>query len=127
MSGFHHRQKLGERAVKNIWLFEVDGVTRLGQYQEPAGGNDALQKKPWFQAVILLITIDDDRRHAHASQTALKIIERWPVDLHTTHGVGGADLRMLAEDPGNLLPTPGILALELHPGGAHGVDLGEVL
>src|SRR5258706_12193829 len=95
--GLHLVQEILEQAVEERGLLEIDRVPALRQDREPRFRDAALHEQAHFEARLLFVSCQDERRGRDPLHLLGQRIERWPARLVPEHRIGRAQLRMLRE------------------------------
>src|SRR5207248_3856308 len=90
-------EEIGERAVEEIRLLDIEGMPRIRKNDERRGCDRALHQDAGFEAGIVLVAGRDQCRHLDPRHLIRQLPERRTTPPHTPHGVRSALRRMLGK------------------------------
>src|SRR5215470_1971003 len=112
-----------DQLVEKIRLLEIHDVTGLRQDHQSRSDECVFQEKTRFDASLVFVTDDDQRRHLQLPDVRLEIVKRRARALKSARHVRRALRIMFGELAGEFGKAAGILNLECDATGAPAVGL----
>src|SRR6185437_11095433 len=85
-AGIDTNEKIANDLIEQLGLLQIDNMAGLGKHHETRGGDRRFQEQTRFDAAVVLVADDDERRDRQPRDGVLKIVERGPRALEAARG-----------------------------------------